>query len=103
MVDIAAIVFVYHMTKPLQSFLLDNVSDFIGYSNFSPYDVHFDAIHARNSHSSPKAIVLKYTQFFVIFLLETLSLLNLYGYRDNWCRKEPWLLLKDFIVSIFFL
>ena len=58
MVDIAGIMFVYHMTKSFQSFI-DKISYFIWYSKVT-YITNFIAIYSRNFHYCPEGIILKY-------------------------------------------
>ena len=49
------------MTKLFQSFLFDNIDDFIS-SKITPSIIHFNVIRAWNSHYSPETVILKYTQ-----------------------------------------
>ena len=71
MVNTVDTLFVYHVTKPIQSFVRDNASYLIWYTNVTPYIVNFDVIRSRDSHYSPEAIVFQLTCYSVVFLLQT--------------------------------
>ena len=84
------------MTKPLLSFLCDNVSEFICFSNVTPYIVHFDVFYTKSSRYSSKTIVLKYTQFSIVVVLpQTPSFSRIYDYWDYFFLvflQDIWLL-----------
>ena len=78
-------------SKPLKSFLLDNVKDFIWYSRITFYIGHFDAIPVFFHTLNFQLFLFLYFDFSTAFL--------------SWlwvhCIDQPWLSLRDLFVSLF--